>query len=53
MAVDKNNLEINGKNVNLLSKNTYNIQEICGYCGLSPTILPGQRDRVQLQGRMR
>ena len=27
--------------------------KICGYCALSPTILPGKRDRVWLQGWMR
>ena len=52
MAVDINKLEIHGKNVNLLSNHTYNIEKICGYCALSPTILLGQRDRVRLQGRM-
>ena len=53
MAVDKNKLESRDKNVNLLSKNTYNIQKICGYCALSPTILLEKRGRVRLQGRMR
>ena len=52
MAVDINKLEIHGKSVNLFSKNTYNMYKICGYCALSLTILPGQGDRVRLQGRM-
>ena len=52
MVIDENKLESRDKNVNLLSKNTYNISKICGYCALSLTILLGKRGRVQLQGQV-